>query len=244
MPQALLSVTESQLFTDLRAFLLDILPAGVEVIQGQDNRVPEPEAPDFVVMTPTWRGPLATIIDNTADCTFTGEITDLALTASAVTGTINPGTLAFGPNLPLLGATIVAQVSGAPGGAGVYAMAPGTPDASSGACAAGVLQAKQETQVTAQLDVHGPNSADNRQIITTLFWNEWACEFFKALGHGVQPLYADDKGQMPFVNDQQQVENRWVILAELQVNPVVTVAQQFAQKLTVGLIEVDTTYPP
>lgn len=240
---AILSATEDQLFEDLRAFLLGILPGEIEVFQGQDNRVPEPKADDFVVMTPTWRGPLATIINRTSDCTFTGEITDLVLTVTGIAGKITLGMLAFGPNLPLLGAQIVEQVSGDPLGNGVYAMAPGTPDAAAGKCAAGVFQATQETRVTVQLDVHGPNSADNRQIITTLFWNEWACEFFAALSHGVQPLYADDKGQQPFVNENQQVENRWVIMAELQINPVVTVPQQFAEVLTVGLIEVDATFP-
>lgn len=48
---ATLSVTESQLFTALRTFLLDSLGGGVEVIQTQNNRVPMPKGP-FVAMTP------------------------------------------------------------------------------------------------------------------------------------------------------------------------------------------------
>jgi hypothetical protein len=44
--------TESDIFRALGDFLSDVLPAGSEIIQAQDNRVPEPSAPNFVVMTP------------------------------------------------------------------------------------------------------------------------------------------------------------------------------------------------
>lgn len=45
------SITQSQAFTALRSFILGILPAGAEVIQGQGNRVPAPASDNFVVMT-------------------------------------------------------------------------------------------------------------------------------------------------------------------------------------------------
>lgn len=54
------SVTEEQVYTALRAFLLAILPAGVEVFLGQVNKVPEPAADDFVIFTPILRQRLAT----------------------------------------------------------------------------------------------------------------------------------------------------------------------------------------
>jgi len=51
------SITEDQIMTGLRAFILDVLPknVGIEVVQGQDNGVPMPAAGDFVVMTPARR---------------------------------------------------------------------------------------------------------------------------------------------------------------------------------------------
>lgn len=49
------SLTEDQIMTALRAFILAVLPTGVEVVQGQDNNVPLPSAADFVVMTPARR---------------------------------------------------------------------------------------------------------------------------------------------------------------------------------------------
>lgn len=55
------SITEDQIMTGLRAFILDVLPKdqGIEVVQGQDNGVPMPAAGDFVVMTPARRQQLS-----------------------------------------------------------------------------------------------------------------------------------------------------------------------------------------
>lgn len=56
------SITDVQIFTALGDFLTSIVPAGVEVIRGQDNRVPMPRGegvglrvtqPNFVTMTAT-----------------------------------------------------------------------------------------------------------------------------------------------------------------------------------------------
>lgn len=46
--------------TAVRAFLLDVLPTGWEVFQGQNNRVPEPTAANFIVMTPAHRVRMST----------------------------------------------------------------------------------------------------------------------------------------------------------------------------------------
>lgn len=43
-----------------RDFLVSLLPSTTEVVRGQDNRVPEPLADDFVVVTPLTRTRLAT----------------------------------------------------------------------------------------------------------------------------------------------------------------------------------------
>jgi hypothetical protein len=90
---------------------------------------------------------------------------------------------------------------------------------------------EQDTEVTMQLDVHGPNSADNAQIISTLFRDEYATDFFTASGYNMAPLYADDPKQLPFTNGEQQVEQRWTIDAVMQVNPTITLTPQFAVHL-------------
>lgn len=46
------SLTLTDVYTALRAFLVGILPSGTEIVQGQANRVPMPQQADFVVMTP------------------------------------------------------------------------------------------------------------------------------------------------------------------------------------------------
>jgi hypothetical protein len=53
------SISEDAVMTALRSFLLEVLPAGVEVIQGQQNRAPEPRGPNHIVMTPARREQLS-----------------------------------------------------------------------------------------------------------------------------------------------------------------------------------------
>lgn len=54
-------ITLENVYTDLRAFLLAVLEAPVEVIQGLGNRVPQPLG-DHVVMTASFQGRLSTNI--------------------------------------------------------------------------------------------------------------------------------------------------------------------------------------
>lgn len=56
------SLTQVQIGSLLRAFLLAILPAGMEVLIGQENNVPEPTADNFVIAWPTLRKRLGTTV--------------------------------------------------------------------------------------------------------------------------------------------------------------------------------------
>lgn len=175
----------SETIAALRAFLLSVLPLGVEVVLGQDNQVPQPAADDFVVMTIVGRGRLAT--------------------------------------------NVVTYADGGPG-------------------LAQERHAKQATQVTVQLDIHGPASSNTVQIISTLFRDEYGCDKFTDSGFDVQPLFCSDPRQVPFLNESQQIENRWSIDAVMQANPVVTSPQDFATALRLGPVgavkEVDAEFPP
>ena len=122
-------LTETAIFTDLRAFLLAVLPSGVEVIRGQHNRTPEPQAADFVVMTPLSRQRPALNTD---------------LPNNSFTGTART-----------------------------------TP-----------------IDLSVQLDVHGPNSADNTTVVEAL----WRDGYSLVNMTTVSPLYADVHGQQPFEN--------------------------------------------
>lgn len=237
------SPTQAQTLTALASFLAEVLPKGVQVVQAQGNRVPEPSAPDFVVMTPRERLRLETNTDSYLDTLFAGSIAGDVLTVTAVSyGTVAPGDPVYGTGVAT-GTNVTAQLSGTAGGIGTYQI--DTPQqASQQPMAAGANDVLQPTELTVQLDVHGPNSADNAQTVSTLFRDDFACEFFAGVNPAIQPLHADDPRQMPFVNDQNQYEWRWIVEARLQANIVVTVGQQFAAALEVDLISVDEAYPP
>lgn len=78
-------------------------------------------------------------------------------------------------------------------------------------------------------------------MLETLLRDETACV---ALAPTCQPLYSSDATLVPLDDDEQQYEQRWMIEAVLQYNPVTTTPMQFANTLEVTLINVDETYPP
>ena len=229
-------------FVVLRAFLLQVLPSGVEVIKAQVNRAAEPKGQDFVVMTERDKTRLETNIDNMVDCLCVGSISGNVLTITQVSyGTLAAGSPVYGTGVLLN--TYITGTLGGTGGTGTY-LVNNPQTILSGTIGAGVNQAMQPTEILIQLDVHGPNSSDNAQVITTLFRDNYAVDFFEANGGAAVPLYADDAKQLPFMNENQQIETRYVIEAHLQSNPVVTVGQQFASAVQIGLINVDASYPP
>jgi hypothetical protein len=227
---------QSQIFTALRSFLTGVLPANVSVLRGQANRVAEPSGVDFVIMTPIRQQRIETNVDSYADCAFTGSIAGTTLTvAQMFLGTVQVGNQLFGATTAA-GTTITGFIGGS-GGAGTYTVSPSQTAASQVMASGGALFL-QPSEIVVQLDVHGPNSADNTQTITTLFRDDFGVQQFIGSGFDVAPLYADDPKQIPFINDQSQYEDRWVIEAHLQANCVISTAQQFASSLNVNLIEV------
>lgn len=236
--------TESNILAALRAFLLGILPAGTKVIQGQTNRVPEPSDANYAVFWPLRQVRLATNIDDYIDAAFTASIAaDLMTVTGGLIGVIEAGHQVFGTGLAAGTTTIVAQVSGTLGGIGTYTVSQAQ-TVPSQKLAAGAATFLQKTMLTFQIDVHGPDSANHAQVISTLFRDPYAVERFAESGYDVVPLYADDPRQMPFINENQQYENRWVVEANMQGNEVVSgISQQFADALAVGLVSVDAVYP-
>ena len=238
----MVNITESDVLAALRDFLIGILPAGVEVVKGQDNRVAEPQGDNFVVMTPTGRRRLATNVASYADALFTGSINGTTLSVTAMTyGALAVGRTVFG--VGGTDGTVITALGSGSGGVGTYTVAP-SQDVASVALAAGVVDKLQPTQLRIQLDVHGSLSADNAQTIATLFRDPYGAETLCAGGLDIAPLYTSEPRQTPFINAEQQVENRWVIDVEIQANIVVELAQQFMGQIDVGLIEVDAAYSP
>lgn len=160
------TITEDDVFTAIRAYLLAVGPVGLEVIQAQNNRVPEPASADFIVMTPTNRGRLATNVD-------TWDATDP-----------NPVTITLAHN----------------------------------------------ARFDLQLDIHGALGSDIAAVIATTFPDAFGCDMLRPAG--VAPLYASEGHQMPFVNGEQQYENRWTMTLSAQIKPAVSTPAQFAATLT------------
>lgn len=235
--------TQSNVAAALRSFLLAVLPDGTEVILAQDNRVPEPAGTEFVVMTPLRFERLRTNVDLSDDVKFTASIAGTAMTVSAVAfGAIEVGATVFGT-----GVAAGTKVVSGPGGAGSYVVSP-SQSVSSRTMSSGAKSAEQGAEVTVQLDFHSAGGAagDMAQVVSTLLRDEFGTQQFadQSPNYGVVPLHADGPRQSPFINDQQQFEWRWTLDACLQVNDVVSVPQQYADAVDVGLVSVDATYPP
>lgn len=223
----------------LRGFLLAILPAGTEVLLSQVNRVAEPASPNFVMMTPLRRRRIETNIDECEDAKYSASIAGTTLTVVEVFyGAIAVGNPVMSPDVEE--GTVIAAFGSGSGGAGTYQVSRSQTVALSD-MAGGVSSIEHHTEITYQLDVHGPASTNNVQTIATLFRDEFATHWFE--DSPVMPLHADDPRQAPFLNAEQQYENRWVLEAVMQANQTVFVPQQFAEALHVGLINVDSTYP-
>ena len=163
-----ISLTEYATFAALRSVLLSWLPAGVEVIRAQQNRVPTPKGADFVAMLPVFRERLSTNVSSFPD---TASRRDM-----------------------------------------------------------------QSTRVTVQLDIVGPNSADNAQVVSTLFRSEVAAAAFAATGADVAPLFAADPRQLPFGDGEQQTDERWVLDVVLQANVATNTPQDSAGTVTLTTV--------
>lgn len=247
------------MFTCLRGFLIGILPSGTEVVQAQDNRVPEPQSNNFVVMTPTRRQRLmAQDVDDWGDVAFTASIAGnlmnvptILIGGPAAGAPIGIGQQVFGTGVPVGTSLLIsAQVSGSTGGTGVYQLN-GTLTIPSQTLAAGIEVLGAPVQFSVQLDVHGPNSADNSSVISASFRDDYAFQTFAAQVsnltlplNSITPLYADEAKQVPFINDQEQFENRWIVEAELEVNQSIVIPLQFFTAAQVALKEVDALFPP
>ncbi len=106
------------------------------------------------------------------------------------------------------------------------------------------MESLTPTRVTFQFDVHGPNGAENAQLIATLWNDEYAQGFFDGEGFDIRPTFIADARQIPFLNAASQLEMRWTLDGELQGNFTISTPVQFADTLDVGLIDVDVVYPP
>jgi len=169
--------TLQDVYTLLRAFLVGVVPAGVQVVQGLNNRSSTPApVPGFVAFTATLMNPHRTPVEM-----WDRDDTD--------------------------------------------------PDS---------IEIEQGLLLRVQLDCYGAASADWAVMLAALLRTEYAC---RALAP-VAPLFADNPMQAALVNSEAQYEERWIVGANLQYNPVVSTPMQFADTAEVALINIDERFPP
>lgn len=220
------------------------MATGVSVVAGQPNRVAESVNPWFAVMTPIRFERLATNVDTPQDVRFTASIAGTVMTVASVSigaGELEAGLTVSGTGVTA-GTVVLNQLTGTPGGAGTYTITP-SQTVSSGVMGAGFNSLVQSAKVTVQIDFHSSDTTagDFAQTVSTALRDPYGVNFFAQLGGalaGVVPLYADDPKQIPFVNDQDQYEWRWVLEACFEVDQLIEVPLQFADSLDLTLISV------
>lgn len=104
---------------------------------------------------------------------------------------------------------------------------------------------KQSFKQVVQLDFYGPTAGDIAVLFTTAWRDASTCDYFTENWPGtIQPLDYSPPVQLGLVDGEKQYEQRWTVRANMQYNAVVTLTQQFFDGATVGIKEVDATYPP
>lgn len=88
---------------------------------------------------------------------------------------------------------------------------------------------QQSTQVDMQLDFYGESSDQAAQIFVNLWRDFYGTEHLSV----VQPLYCSDARLMPIINEAKHYENRYVVTAAMQCNPVATIDHPFVDEIVV-----------
>jgi hypothetical protein len=239
-----LSLTQAQALTAFRSFLMGTLLPNVQVVRAQDNRVPEPLQGDFVVMTPIRQTRLSTNETTYADNVVIGSIIGTTLTVTTVLkgGPIAVGNLILDTTGDIASGTVVTAFGTGTGGVGAYTVSK-SQTLTSEDLYLGQRLDLVPTELTVQLDIHGPSSADNTKVIEGLFRSEYSVDVMGAINANVVPLYCDEARQMPFINAEQQYEWRWTMDACMQISPVISTPQQFLDAIDVTLEPVDVLFP-
>jgi hypothetical protein len=100
---------------------------------------------------------------------------------------------------------------------------------------------EQGVELTLQIDCYGATSGDWAQMLSTVLRDETGCI---ALEPTCDPLYCDDPVWGPLDDSELQYEQRWMVLAKLQYNPVTTAPQQYADTVGIEVISVTRAVPP
>lgn len=106
----------------------------------------------------------------------------------------------------------------------------------------GVETIHRSSSWTCQLDCFGKQAQNAATVISTLFRTDFACRHFANRHDGIviQPLYASEPRQLPFINAEMNYEKRWVVEVTLQFNALIVVPAAFARELHVTPVPIET----
>lgn len=91
-----------------------------------------------------------------------------------------------------------------------------------------------------QFDFVGPNSQALSAIAMVPWRTPWGCDQIT----GISPLYTGDAIQSPLIGGEDQFEEKWRVDAAIEYVAMMTLEQQSALTLEIGLKSVDAFYPP
>jgi hypothetical protein len=103
------------------------------------------------------------------------------------------------------------------------------------------LDSDVDTELRVQLDCYGSDANMWKDILAQVLRSPYGCDNLAPL---LSPLYASDPIRMDLVNGEEQYEQRWMLEAVLQYNPVVSVPQDYFNEVDVSLVDVDATIDP
>jgi hypothetical protein len=99
---------------------------------------------------------------------------------------------------------------------------------------------EEGVELRVQIDCYGPSSCDWANMLSATLRDEYGVD---ALSPTLVPLYADDARMIPLVDAELQYEERWMVEANFQINPVTTIPQQYTDALDLTLVDVNVDYP-
>lgn len=89
------------------------------------------------------------------------------------------------------------------------------------------VEALQSVEVLLQIDFYGKESAKNARIFSNLWRDFYSSERLKVC----QPLYCNNPKYLPFTNEQNQYEERYMVEAYLTYIPVATYDQDYVDNV-------------
>ena len=97
----------------------------------------------------------------------------------------------------------------------------------------------EPTELAIQVNIFGTGSGDAVHRVHSLWRDMYTTEYMFNVGDYLAPLYATNPRQLGFVTAEKQYADGWSVDLHMQVNFLVTTPQQFAETVTVPIVEAD-----